>query len=160
MEYNEIIDLLMDNLRRLIFPEEWLVLDKELSKFELISLIVIDRHDRMIMSGISGLIGVRMSTATGIIDRLVGKGYVERERDESDRRIVTLMLSDKGKSLVSQIKSRVSEYVAKLNEMLTDEERQFLFRIFTRILGDVQGKGQVKPEEAENENTLKKIEVE
>jgi MarR family transcriptional regulator, organic hydroperoxide resistance regulator len=42
------------------------------------------------------------STITGLIDRLEKKGLVERDRDQTDRRVIKLRLTSKGKGLVKR----------------------------------------------------------
>ena len=53
-----------------------------------------------------GELGRRMylhpSTITGLIDRLEKKGLVERDRDQTDRRVIKLGLTSKGKGLVKR----------------------------------------------------------
>ena len=50
-----------------------------------------------------GEIGAKMlvtvSNLTGIVDRLEGKKFVARKRDEKDRRVVHVVLTDKGAKL-------------------------------------------------------------
>jgi MarR family transcriptional regulator, organic hydroperoxide resistance regulator len=43
------------------------------------------------------------STVTGVIDRLEAAGYVRRERDERDRRVVWVALSDEGNELAARL---------------------------------------------------------
>src|SRR3954451_4721682 len=43
------------------------------------------------------------STATGVIDRLERDGYVRRERDLDDRRVVWVQLTDKGEALQGKL---------------------------------------------------------
>jgi len=53
-----------------------------------------------------GELGRRMylhpSTITGLIDRLEKKGLVERDRDQTDRRVIKLNLTLKGRGLVKR----------------------------------------------------------
>jgi MarR family transcriptional regulator, organic hydroperoxide resistance regulator len=53
-----------------------------------------------------GELGRRMylhpSTITGLIDRLEKKGLVERDRDQTDRRVIKVRLTSKGKGLVKR----------------------------------------------------------
>ena len=42
------------------------------------------------------------STITGVIDRLEKKGYVSRDRDRKDRRVIKVQLTPKGKRLVKR----------------------------------------------------------
>jgi MarR family transcriptional regulator, organic hydroperoxide resistance regulator len=42
------------------------------------------------------------STISGVVDRLEKKGYVSRDRDDEDRRVVMVQLTPKGKRLVKR----------------------------------------------------------
>jgi|1186.fasta_scaffold33910_2 DNA-binding MarR family transcriptional regulator len=43
------------------------------------------------------------STATGVVDRLEQHGYVRRERDRDDRRVVWVQLTEEGAALQSRL---------------------------------------------------------
>jgi DNA-binding MarR family transcriptional regulator len=71
-----------------------------------------------------GEIGAKMlvtvSNLTGIVDRLEGKKFVARKRDERDRRVVHVMLTDKGaklyKSTIPLFEKCVGEIFAGLSK--------------------------------------------
>ena len=48
------------------------------------------------MTHVANILGIKVSTLTTAVGKLVKKGYVERLRDEKDRRIVKIHLTDKG----------------------------------------------------------------
>lgn len=48
-------------------------------------------------------LGVEAMTLSGLIDRLEGKGYVERQPDPSDRRAKLVSLTEAGTKVVAQI---------------------------------------------------------
>jgi len=133
------LDLLLDNLQRLFFPEEWICLDSSLSKIELMTLLIVDRRGKIIMSEIADFIHVPLSTATGVINRLVAQGFLQRQRTESDRRIVVVYLSEKGQQTTSMFKDTLVRYTSLLEQNLTDEEKQMLLKVagkFFNILED------------------------
>src|SRR2546426_2919999 len=76
-----------------------------------------------------GEIGAKMmvtvSNLTGIVDRLEDKKLVTRKRDESDRRVVHVILTDKGaklyKSTIPQFEESVSAIFEKLNKLQQKE---------------------------------------
>ena len=68
------------------------------------------------MSELANEMGIPGSTFTGIMDRLVEKDYVIRERNEVDRRIVTLRIKDDTCPTMSET-NPVSRY---LQEALAD----------------------------------------
>jgi len=42
------------------------------------------------------------STITGLVDRLEKRGYVVRDRDQEDRRVIKLLLTPKGRRLIKR----------------------------------------------------------
>jgi MarR family transcriptional regulator, organic hydroperoxide resistance regulator len=134
LEYSEIMDLLLDNIKKIVFPEDWLNLDLTLSKQEFFTLMLINREREIIMSQIADYVNIPMSTATGIIDRLVKNGYCTRRRSESDRRVVMIALTEKAEEIIRDIKNTGSEYFDRVMEALTNEEQHFLFSIITKVI--------------------------
>lgn len=49
---------------------------------------------------------IRLATASGLIDNLVGRGLVRRRTSETDRRIVLVSLTDRGASALHAIRGR------------------------------------------------------
>jgi DNA-binding MarR family transcriptional regulator len=60
-------------------------------------LSILDHHGELTMSHLADLLGVSMSNATGLIDRMEERGFVERERDLEDRRVVLVRLAAGGR---------------------------------------------------------------
>jgi DNA-binding MarR family transcriptional regulator len=69
-----------------------------LSGREVRVLIALGGGER-IMSHLARELMCSMSGATAIVDRLVAKGLVARQRSEQDRRVVSVALTDEGKRL-------------------------------------------------------------
>jgi DNA-binding MarR family transcriptional regulator len=133
LTYSDIIDLLLDNIKKIVFPEDWLNLDRTLSKQEFFAMMLINREGEIIMSQIADYVNISMSTATGIIDRLVKNGYCTRRRSESDRRVVMIALTKKAEKIIDDIKEIGSGYFDRIIEALTPDEQQFLFSIVAKI---------------------------
>ena len=158
MLYTEIMDLIIDNLKKVVFPEEWLHIDLTLSKHELFTLLLVDRRGAIIMSQIADYVNVSMSTATGIVDRLVKNGFLERSRTDSDRRIVMISLTEKARNLLAELKNIGSGYFNLVSDALTSEERDFLFSIFMKIIGIIN-ENQAAVKEKQPEPGIKKIAI-
>jgi DNA-binding MarR family transcriptional regulator len=90
-------------IRRLMQAGE--LYTKELNKTcqvsvpQLSCILVLYEHGPLPPSQIAKHIMVQSSTVTGIIDRLEQKGLVCRLRDSSDRRVITIQLTEGGKEL-------------------------------------------------------------
>src|SRR5213082_3010331 len=87
-------ELFFANLQKKHPTEE---LEGELPAREMRAIVVLSNRGRCIMSDFAGAIGVPMSTATHMIEKLVRKGLVARVRSEKDRRVVHVELSDEGR---------------------------------------------------------------
>jgi len=68
--------------------------------FHIVSLL--DRHGEMPMSRLADMIEVSDSNASGLIDRLEERGYVERIRVPDDRRVVHVRATDVGRRMLSE----------------------------------------------------------
>lgn len=158
-KYNEMFDMAIDTFRKILYPEEWIKLDLQLSKSELFTLLQVDRNGEIIMSQIADFINIPMSTATGLIERLVKKGYIERVRNETDRRIVAIRLTDEGKKLADEVKQSISAFIGKIFEALTDEEEKLMMSMFTKITGILSEKS-TESNSRKDANLLKKIDIE
>lgn len=77
-------------------------------------------------------------TMTGIVDRLVERGLVRRERDESDRRSLLVRLTPAGVELLEQVKATKREWIRLFMAELPVEERQVMIRMAQRYLDGVR----------------------
>ena len=75
---------------------------------------------------------------TMVIDNLVKRGLVERERDEADRRYITIYLTGAGHQLINDIFPDHVGQVVKAIGVLTPEEQHQLAAL-CRKLGLAQG---------------------
>lgn len=70
---------------------------------------------------------IKPASLTGIVDALERSGYVRRERDEADRRVVWLVLTDAGRGRVREVGAHVRrELVDPVNR--TTPEREAIIR--------------------------------
>jgi MarR family 2-MHQ and catechol resistance regulon transcriptional repressor len=74
---------------------------------------------------------------TLVVDNLVKRGLVTRERDETDRRYITVCLTGTGRQLISDIFPRHVRQVVAAVRVLSSEEQQQL-SILCRKLGLAQ----------------------
>jgi DNA-binding MarR family transcriptional regulator len=77
---------------------------------------------------------------TGLIDRLERDGYVYRERDERDRRVINAKLTPKGKEIWQMIMPRYQECISHLIRSLTLEEKKDLNRLLKKLILHIRKK--------------------
>lgn len=84
----------------------------DLSLAEMHTLTAIGPYEAKTMSQTAQLLGITTGTLTVSIDRLVKKGYVDRRRDDRDKRIVRISLTREGK-LACRMHSKFHRVLAK-----------------------------------------------
>lgn len=159
LQYEHFLDLLLDNAKKLFYPEEWVSIDLSLSKTEIFCLLWMERNSDITMTKITELLDIPMSTTTGVVNRLVKKGYIERYRNENDRRIVLIRLTDTGIQLVQEVKQNAAHYFNLVTEALSEEEKVFLLQIFQKIMNHI-ATSQQTPEETLSSPKVKNIPIE
>ena len=84
-----------------------------------------------------GEIGAKMmvtvSNLTGIVDRLEDKNLVVRKRDEKDRRVVHVVLTDKGANLYKSTIPQFEKSVAQIFTGLSKPEQKELSALLRKL---------------------------
>ncbi|MEM9549976.1 MAG: MarR family transcriptional regulator [Pseudomonadota bacterium] len=86
------------------------------------------------MSGtVAEFLGVVPTTMTSIIDRLVKRGFVLRERPADNRRALSLSLTDEGARVQATLDQEERQSSAAMLAILPEEERAGFVRSMNRI---------------------------
>lgn len=80
----------------------------DLSITEMHTIEAIGLHEHKTTSEVAKILSVTVGTLTVAINNLVKKGYVERKRSDKDRRVVQLILTNRGRLVY-----RVHDYFHK-----------------------------------------------
>ncbi len=106
---------------------------KDLSIAEMHTLDAIGPYDARTMTETASLLGITVGTLTVSIERLVKKGYVVRNRDVNDRRIVRISLTKNGK-LACRMHGKFHRILARhILEPYNDQEQEILFGMVDEI---------------------------
>ena len=98
----------------------WLSSDLTVAQLRL--LLLLHTEGPLRMSAIASHLGIAISTATGLVDKLVAKTMVLRDDDPEDRRLVICRLSEKGNKLSSDLWDFGRAQVERLLNGLTEEQ--------------------------------------
>jgi DNA-binding MarR family transcriptional regulator len=86
-------------------------------------LWLLQHHGAMAMSRLAELVGVSMSNATGLIDRMAEHGLVERVRVANDRRLVLVQPAAAGLRALSETETQRRERLRSVLGHLPPTER-------------------------------------
>ena len=79
---------------------------------------LLDRHGELPMSRLADMLDVSVSAATGLIDRIEERGFVERIRVPSDRRVVLVRITPVGHQLLDDVEVLRSEIIEQVLDRL------------------------------------------
>ena len=74
-----------------------------ISMAQLHILYTLQRNGEMPMSRLAEVLHVSLSNATGLIDRIEERGFIERTRVPEDRRIVLIQVTDAGRRMLEEV---------------------------------------------------------
>lgn len=151
-----------DSVEKIVLQEEALALDEAVSQMEVISTQIgwiarrrleqeLERFAltvpqymalRCIKETGSGCTMTQLAestyqvsaTMTGIVDRLVDRGWVSRERDPHDRRTLRVALTPQGDDLLERIRAQKREWIGEWMAALHPNERNLMIRLGKRYL--------------------------
>ena len=102
----------------------------DISTAEIHTLSAVGNGRPKTMTHVANILGVNVSTLTTAVNRLVKKGYVERLRDDTDRRIVKLRLTEKGSFAVEENEKFHEDLIREAISRFSDSQlRQFISSI-------------------------------
>ncbi|MEO8218479.1 MAG: MarR family transcriptional regulator [Acidobacteriota bacterium] len=87
------------------------------------------------MSDISSRLDVALSSATGLVDRLVRGGLAARERPPENRRTVRVTLTARGRRANDRIGEARTAFGLAMLEPLSRSERESLLDLFRKMTG-------------------------
>lgn len=82
---------------------------------------------------LAGYVGIEGASLTRLLDQLSNSGFVERREDPRDRRANTIMLTSKGKELVSYIENELTELRGQILDHVSAEDIEATLRVFGAI---------------------------
>lgn len=104
----------------------------DLTSVQYAALLTLRDHPGLDQQTLAGMIAYDRVTIGGVIDRLVQKGFVDRETSPSDRRARVLMLSDRGSHALEVATPWVDKVQDDLISQLTSEERDTFLKLLQK----------------------------
>lgn len=81
-------------------------------------LFTLERNGEMPMSRLADVLDVSLSSATGLIDRIEDRGFVERIRVPEDRRVVVIRVTPAGRQMLQEVDALSDDLLRAVLERL------------------------------------------
>lgn len=109
--------------------------NRRVTQTQLLVLAAVRAYGRCTMGTLAKSLHVRMPSATGIVDRLVEGGYLDRVHGSEDRRQVAVELTRKGERFVRAFEGVIQQRWEEALRTLNQRELQAFHHVVTK-LGD------------------------
>lgn len=133
MEYRRLAEELLESLhrmRRRPFPQE----PMEISHGELgILMYLTNRHDGASAGDISKHLCLTTGRVAAALNSLERKGFIERRRDDADKRRVLVYMTDKGRTFAQKRHEEARRRLESLLRELGEHDAKEFVRILKRI---------------------------
>jgi DNA-binding MarR family transcriptional regulator len=106
----------------------------EFNMRELLFIIYLGWRESGKMSEVADHMGLAMSTATGIADRLVQKDLIQRNRSEEDRRLVEVALTPMGQEVYEWHAKQHINLSRRILESLDEADQEALIVLMRKII--------------------------
>lgn len=121
-----IMDELNGSMRLLRCAATGRLVKQGVSMTHLHVLWLLEEHGELPMSRVAELLDVSLSNATGLADRMVERGLVERVRVPDDRRVVLIRLTAAGRTALEDIQIMRQDLTLTILERLDDGQLERL----------------------------------
>ena len=118
----QVLDLRADLVRSLRPARAWLEVDLTMSQVKV--LFVLCSDGSATIGQLAASLGVTLSTVSGIVDRLVEHGVVQREENPQDRRLVVCRLTETGADAADRLyQAGQSQFADLLDDLAPSQLR-------------------------------------
>ena len=83
---------------------------------------------------------VNRSATTAMVDRLVAKGYVTRQPDSQDRRVILLQATEEAEQVLQAGQEKLRQFVRTYLDELEEGELESFISVYERIWNIIQEK--------------------
>lgn len=135
------LDQIFQQLLRRMHGELAQKMEKDVTGSQFVVMKTIFEQGQMTVSAVAEALEVSLSAVTALVDRLHRAGYVERSRDENDRRLVWLKVTPAGKEKVGACLAARRQVMRDILGRLPQEDLEELVKIYEKLLSIIQTDG-------------------
>jgi len=84
------------------------------------------QDDRVAQNVLAQALHIRPATVTNTLQRMERDGWIERQRDAADQRVVRVRLTEKARALQEEVRAALRELDEEMASALSPEERRIL----------------------------------
>jgi DNA-binding MarR family transcriptional regulator len=107
-----------------------------LTAMQALTVCLLEPEKSVPMHSISKMLSCDASNVTGIVDKLVAQSYIERKESNTDRRVNTITLTQKGATVRTELLGKITEEYLPQMADFSQEELATFKSFLVKILAD------------------------
>jgi len=107
--------------------------DEGLTLAQMDVLVTLYARGAISQQELADLLFVTKGNVVGLLDRLSGRGFVERQSSDTDRRVNLLHITPEGRRMVERALPRQRQLISRLMEPLTKAEADCVEGLLSRL---------------------------
>jgi len=111
--------------------------NKNASFLQLITLRFIE-NEKPTMKEVADYLTITAPSATSLVNNLAKDGLIKREEEKEDRRIVRIIVTQKGEEHLKKGMEYLSQKIRKNLEVLSQEEQEALAKILGKLANNLK----------------------
>ncbi|BFH72786.1 MarR family transcriptional regulator [Sulfurisphaera javensis] len=116
------------------------LLQREAEKFGLsyteVQVLYFLKNGEKNVTSLANFADVNKSTMVEVLDKLEKRGYIIRERDSEDRRVVIVKITDEGKKVLEEVRGKYKELILSLLSKVKDPS--CVIEFFNILINEVE----------------------
>jgi len=112
--------------------------DTTLPRFDLMAQLF-RTEDGVLLGELSQRMMVSNGNVTGLVERLVQEGLIERQVSETDRRAVRVRMTKRGRAVFAKMAEAHGDWIAEMLGGLSENDRERLWNRLGGLKGSVRG---------------------
>ena len=109
----------------------------EITRVQWIALYYLKTMKRISQRDLSNLMNVKDSSAGRLIDRLERDGFIERERNDADRRVIYIKLTEKGDQLICDLMPIGVQFNDDLLTGIDEQELMIYEKVLKKMISNI-----------------------
>lgn len=102
--------------------------DFDITSAQFDALVLANDGGNLTIGDLSAKLGLAYSTTTDLVDRLERRNFVERSRDQEDKRVVRLSVLEEGGALIDRVLQARRVYLGRVLSHSGADEQDMLMR--------------------------------
>jgi len=98
-----------------------------------VALEVLSGDKPLKMNNIAKILKISLPAVTGLVSRLVAMKLAKRVYEKTDRRVILIVLTAKGKKIIEQTRAARKKIISEIFGVLSEGERQTYLGILQKI---------------------------